>query len=335
MSKKLIGLDPDQVPSCGDLGSAAFMDASLIPRNLFTEVITADKTLTANDYGKVFVISGNDIDITLPASSSLPPGWMVTLHNDNSTNGATAHASASANTPFGQKVARIVRQGSDTLMGQSTQLHGAATLLGARTTMDVWLSASGAFGCTSSDRIGWKDLVSDPVPHGTTTKDPAETAIGGSFYRALEFDNAVLANEKEVYVAFHINHDYMMGTRVYPHVHWTPGNVTDNTKAVRWGFQYAVAKGHQQQAWSTTGTTAYVTQSATSTAYMHQVAELSDADAIPATSLEPDSVILMRIFRNSSDAADTLTGSAWVVTVDCHYLADRHATPNKAPGFYV
>jgi hypothetical protein len=328
--------DAGRSPRIGDLGSAAFVDWPMLPRNYFTESVTADRTLTANDAGKVLLISGNSIDITLPAASTLPLGWMVTLINENSTNTATAHGSASANTPYGQQVVRIIRQGSDTMCGQSTQLHGATSLLGTRGVIDLWVAGASSFGCRGSDRIGWKDLLAEPHTHASASKDPAESAITGTFYKALEFDNAIVALEKEVYPAFHFGHDYMMGTRAYMHIHWLTNSTSTN--AVRWGLQFSAAKGHQQQAFFTESggsTTVYINQSGTGTAYMHMIAEVSDADAIPAANLEPDTVVLARVWRNSSDAADTLAASVWVPYIDLHYLADRHATPNKSPGFYV
>lgn len=336
-SMAVAGLDDVlKSPRVGELGSAAYIDVGQIPRNYFTEIITADKTLTASDAGKVFLVLGTGIDITLPAASTCSSGWMVTIYNDNSSNSPVAHASASANLPFGQNMVTLIRQGSDTLNGQTTQIHGFATIIGPRQSADIWLASATGFAAKGSDRIGWKDLVSEPHTHGAALNDPSETAVTGSFYKALEFTNAGAASQKEVYISFHIGHDYMMGSRLYPHVHWITNN-TDTT-VCRWGFQYSVAKGHQQQAFFTEGggsTTVYVNQTKSATAYMHHIAEVSDADAIPATNLEPDSVIIMRIFRDSDNAADTFTGSAWVTNVDCHYLADRHATPNKAPAFFV
>jgi hypothetical protein len=332
--------------SCGIADDAAAVAAgSVLPSHwnanhtlsATTTNITTDTVLTSADIGKILNCSGTDLDITLPSAAAVSAGWFITIYNDNSTNVYTPHASASANTPYGARHIRIIRAGSDTLNGVGTDLHGATTFVGPREAIDIWRTSTGTFAARPSSVVGWKDLVADPHTHGTNLKDPAESAISAGFFRGLEFSNESAGNEKEVYCSFHIGHDYMMGTRVYPHVHWTPGNTT-SVDAVRWGFQYSVAKGHSQQAWFTEGggsTTVYVTQTLSGTAYMHHVAEVSDADAIPTTNLEPDSVILMRIFRDSANAADTLGASVWMTTVDMHYLADRASTPKKAPGFFL
>jgi hypothetical protein len=155
--------------------------------------------------------------------------------------------------------------------------------------------------------------------------------------RALEFTNASAGSEKEVFYNVHINHEYVMGTKVYLHVHWNNGNTT-SVSTIGWGFQYAVTKGHQQQAMSTTGTTVYVSHTMLGTQYMHYVSEVSDTFAVPATNLEPDSIISVRLFRDSANAGgtgDTYTGSVWLLFVDCHYLSNSGGTTNKAPSFYV
>ena len=94
-------------------------------------------------------------------------------------------------------------------------------------------------------------------------------------------------------------------------------------------------EGHQQQAMDPTGLTVYVDKTLTGTPYLHYVSELSDADAVPATNLEPDTLISVRMFRNSSHANDTLTTSVWVFFLDFHYLSSEGGTINKAPNFFV
>jgi hypothetical protein len=140
----------------------------------------------------------------------------------------------------------------------------------------------------------------------------------------------------QFWIAFHINHDYALGTPIYPHVHWINAAAAPNTGNVRWGFEYAVAKGHNQQAFPMLATTtAYVTQACPSTRYQHNIAELALADAVPATNLEVDSIVYMRIFRDAADGADTCTDPVFLLAADCHYQSNTIATKNKSPNFYV
>jgi hypothetical protein len=68
---------------------------------------------------------------------------------------------------------------------------------------------------------------------------------------------------------------------------------------------------------------------------MHYVAELSDADAVVTDNIEPDSLILVRFYRDPADVADTFGASTWLLSIDCHYLADRFSTPLKSPPFFL
>ena len=67
--------------------------------------------------------------------------------------------------------------------------------------------------------------------------------------------------------------------------------------------------------------------------YTHQIAEVSDDDAIPATNLEPDSVIKLRIFRDPADADDTFENDAFLLFVDIHYQSDGAFTVGKVSPF--
>lgn len=64
----------------------------------------------------------------------------------------------------------------------------------------------------------------------------------------------------EASAAWHIDHDYAMGTSLYFHVHWATASTDIGT--VRWGFEYTIAKGHQQQAFPATSTV-YIEQAST------------------------------------------------------------------------
>lgn len=147
---------------------------------------------------------------------------------------------------------------------------------------------------------------------------------------AYSFSASVL---KELFITFHIDHDYARGTKLYPHIHWTAD--TADTGVARWGFEFTVAKGHQQEAFPAT-TTIYVEQAFTGAAFTHMIGEASEADAIDGETLgiEPDTVVVMRVFRDAADPADTLTAAAFGLFADLHYQADRRGTPFKSPDFY-
>lgn len=175
---------------------------------------------------------------------------------------------------------------------------------------------------------GWRDLVGNIVVKGVGANDPTWAAIsglGGMF--AYQFSATV---NKEVWLTFHIDHDYAEGTPIYLHAHWLNDAASPNTGTVRWGFEWTAAKGHQQQAFPAPQTV-YVTQNCSATRYMHHIAEVSVADAVPATNLEPDSLLLVRCFRDAVN--DSCSDAVDLLTMDCHYQTDRWATKNKSPDF--
>jgi len=176
--------------------------------------------------------------------------------------------------------------------------------------------------------FGWDDELGELTLTNPSNDPKSKVLIGGIYALAFE-DHPVAGNEDGVGLNLHIRHSYAEGTKIYPHIHWT----SLSTGTVRWGFEFSAAKGHGQEVFGATQTV-YVEQAIT-TPLTHMIAEVSDADAIAATHLEPDSVVLMRVFRNSSHANDTLAADAFGFKADVHFQRGRQvATKNKAPNFY-
>ena len=173
---------------------------------------------------------------------------------------------------------------------------------------------------------GWRDNIVQLVPQVGNPEAP-ELNI---FRDGIHAYNFAAGQNTEACAYFHVDHDYALGTALYPHVHWAIQSSATGT--VRWGIEYTVAKGHQQMAFGAT-TTVYVEQVATGTPYLHYVAEVSLANAIPGTNIEPDTLILCRFFRDGAHPNDTLAADAFVFCVDLHYQANRATTPFKAPNF--
>lgn len=178
-------------------------------------------------------------------------------------------------------------------------------------------------GLYDTGTYGWNDLVAT-ITSGKviTATDPSWVAFRGGIY-AYEFSASAM---HEVWISFHVEHSYLPGSIMYPHVHWATAGT--NTGIVRWGMEYSVAKGYDRQAFPTT-TTVYVEQAAHATPYMHQIAENITTASIPATNLEPDSIIMMRIFRDANHANDTCTDAAFGLMVDLHYQVAELTTVNR------
>jgi len=202
-------------------------------------------------------------------------------------------------------------------------------------------AASGAFAKPELLGTGWRDLI---MPFTASEKgalnapDFAKAFDDGSGSTGLwgyHFDKSTV---EELFMVFHLDHDYKVGTAFYPHVHWCPTNT--DTGTVRWGMEWAYAT-RNDDTYSVFGngtpaqtTYTYLEQAAGGTAYAHQVIEVADP-GVTITGAEPDTLFWVRIFRDASHANDTYNNDAIGLSLDAHYQIDRYATLNRAPDFYT
>jgi hypothetical protein len=111
--------------------------------------------------------------------------------------------------------------------------------------------------------------------------------------------------------------------------------LTNNAGVVRWAFEYTIAKGYGQQAFSTTSITLYVDHVIPANSrYVHMTAEVPDATAIVSASIEPNSTIKMRVYRNGSHANDTYDFDVHAWEAGLHYKVARFGTMNRLPPFF-
>ena len=175
----------------------------------------------------------------------------------------------------------------------------------------------------------WKDnLAAFSSGKISGSNVPSWTQLRDGLY-GYEFSAALM---KEVWLNFHINHDYAEGTHIYPHVHFVPTS-NEVEGVVRFGVEYSVAKGHAQEDFPAT-TTVYIEYTVPANSqYLHVVAEVDDNSVIPGWGIEPDCVIMTRYFRDAAHANDTYAGTVIGVFGDLHYRADRTGTLKKRPDF--
>jgi hypothetical protein len=176
--------------------------------------------------------------------------------------------------------------------------------------------------------FGWRDLTADINVRGSGGSDPTYSVYTGTVLRAYEFSATA---EKEVFFVFHVPHDWVPGTDIFFHAHWSNAAAVPNTGNVVWGFDYSFAKGFNQEAFPAI-TTVTVTQACPATRYQHMVAETA---AVTIPTMEVDGLILVRGYRKAADAADTCTDAVFLHTMDIHYQSHNMATKQKAPNFYV
>lgn len=176
---------------------------------------------------------------------------------------------------------------------------------------------------------GWNDLVQDVTVRSGANSPSPTIFIGG--ISAYEFSPTTM---NECFVNFHMRHDYIAGTMVYPHVHWSHN--TDVTGVVRWGFEYTLARRNDSTGLITFGATSTLYIEHTVTAgevYQHHVNESADGLGIAGTDLQEDALILCRVFRDATHANDTYPDPIHLLTVDIHYECNTLSTPLRTPPF--
>lgn len=175
-------------------------------------------------------------------------------------------------------------------------------------------------------REGWRDNVQPFISAKVgAAKIPTFGVLAGGV-GSYQFSPTA---EQELFIYFHINHDYELGTALFPHVHWSPS--TTNTGVVRWGMEFITARGHNQEVFSAPQTI-YFEEAAPGIALQHMVTELAEPGLL-IPKLEPDSVILCRIFRDATHVNDTYPDSVFGFMADLHYYSDHYTTINKKPQF--
>lgn len=175
----------------------------------------------------------------------------------------------------------------------------------------------------------WEDLRVEPTVRGTGQNNPAfekyldnstNNSIGVYLY---SFPDEAANSENEVYFSMQMPHQWA-STPIYIHVHWI-GSTSDTTAAPRWGLEYAWVNigGTYTDSTIIYAVTKFPVD-ADVTALKHYLTQFAAID--PSTTANGlSSVLIGRLFRNSSDAADTYNvggNKCGLLYIDAHYEAD-------------
>lgn len=158
---------------------------------------------------------------------------------------------------------------------------------------------------------------------GTGASAPTTTNFRDGLY--LPAFAGTGATTEQAFFTMHILHDIKPGTDLTFHIHWTH-NVASPTGNVKWQIEYSIANGYLNESYPAS-TTLSTTQTA-GAQYGHHITTDDDM-TISSTELEPDAVIIGRVFRDPTDVADTFANPAFLIQVDAHYTLDRLGTAER------
>lgn len=188
---------------------------------------------------------------------------------------------------------------------------------------------------TGTPTYPWHDLRSTLyADHANPGTEPTFAVYRGGL-RARQFDVA-----DEAYIEFHIPHDYVMGSELFIHNHWSHNDNGVTGGTVTWGFEITYAKGHNQAAFPAPILVS-VTQAASLTQYQHMIAETSitsvsgSSTSLVVGDIEVDGLIMVRVWLDSNNITSTNPQPApFLHFVDIHYQSTNIGTKNKSPGFW-
>jgi hypothetical protein len=188
-------------------------------------------------------------------------------------------------------------------------------------------------GVTSD--FGWHDLIGNLYNVNEDLNSAQYNTYRGGI-RSYQFIEG-----HEAFVNFHMPHDYLPGSEIYIHVHWSHNSAVVTGGTATWVFETMYSKGHNQAAFQVPILISVI-QSASLIPYQHMIAEtVASVDGgsgvlLDTLDLETDGILQCRLYLDSNDIS---TSNATIVNpfahfVDIHYQSTGLPTKNKAPDFW-
>lgn len=179
--------------------------------------------------------------------------------------------------------------------------------------------------------FGWKDLLGPIQTKGSGTNNPTWATYRGNI---SQYQFSV---NKECWLEFHIPHDYVPGSDIYIHTHWSHIATNVTSGGVTWGWDVTYAKGYNQEAFSAPINTT-IQQNASTTQYKHMIAEVQLSSSTPSGSqldsslLEIDGLLLVRCYLSANNMSAAT--NPFMHMTDLHYQSTQLATKSKNTPFY-
>lgn len=135
-------------------------------------------------------------------------------------------------------------------------------------------------------------------------------------------DQNSASNEQQVYFSIQMPHNWKEGSTIYPHIHWSPQ--TSGTGNVVWGFEYSWVNYDPTSplAFPNTSILTATTDAITAASVDKHLITGFGSITPNANQGKISSILMCRLYRHSSNAADTYTGNAALLSFDLHYEID-------------
>jgi hypothetical protein len=189
----------------------------------------------------------------------------------------------------------------------------------------------------ASPSFGWKDLIGDISPKTSGVGSPTLDNITGNI-RGFRY---TVGDDGDAF--YHIPHDYLPGSDLFLHPHWTH-NGTNISGSLVVTCYVTYAKGHQQASFHLEKTLTITDGGLTivnSPALWHRIPEVQlstsggSASQLDTDIIEVDGLILLNFEVTTNPTITGGSGEPFLLTFDIHYQSTNQATKQKAPNFYV
>jgi hypothetical protein len=190
---------------------------------------------------------------------------------------------------------------------------------------------------TAVPEFGWHDITGN-LHNVNGALNSADYVVYRGGIKAYQF-----AEGEESFVNFHLPHDYLPGSEIFIHVHWSHNSSLVTGGSCTWAFETMYAKGHNQASFEAPVNISVI-QNTSIVPYQHMIAETSASVSggspgvlLDTELLEADGIIQARLYLDSNDI---ITSNASIVNpfahfVDIHYQSTGLPTKNKAPDFWT
>ncbi|MEE9510434.1 MAG: hypothetical protein V3V81_08070 [Candidatus Bathyarchaeia archaeon] len=194
---------------------------------------------------------------------------------------------------------------------------------------------------TTTPTFGWRDLLGDQFAKNTGGTKPLLTTYNDTI-DAWQFSDG-----DEAFLTFHIPHDYVAGTDIHLHIHWSQTYDSCTGGTIDFKYFAIYAKGHNQQDFTGTPITASfssidINDGGTGTnQYRHHLTEVVISAATATGALfdrddfEPDGVIELTLEMDANSLTGVAVTDPFIHYVDLHYQSSNIGTKDKVPDFYA
>jgi len=192
---------------------------------------------------------------------------------------------------------------------------------------------------TTTPTFGWKDLIGEIGTKNTGATKPSFEAYNGAVL-AFRFS----AGDEE-YLEFHMPHDYVPGSDLYVHVHWSQISTTNTGGTLNFKYTAVYASGYDADAFTGTPIAkTFTSADAGTTQYQHHITEIQLSATTPTAGeqfdsddLEVDGLILMTMEMDANNLTDSSSVTdPFIHYVDIHYQTTGvMGTKDKNTPFYT